>query len=334
MEKIKNKNIKPWHTFSTPTIADQVYKIESKSDLAKISNFDLEDFYILGGGSNILPVKKIKQPILKNELKGIEKIKETEDYVLLKIKSGENWHQFVTSAVEQNFSGVENLALIPGTVGGAIIQNAGAYGAEIKDIIESVEVFNLEKNKACQLDKQDCEFSYRYSTFKKEKNKNLFITSAIFKLNKNFKPNLAYNSLEEKIKQKNLDNIEIENIFNAVCEIRKNKLPDWKKTPTAGSFFKNPFVNTQKLEKLQQDFSDIPHFSSQQGIKIPAGWLIEKIEPKLNSPQGVKTYENHSLVIINPGEKSGDKVKELANQIKQKVMQTFGIKLNTEVKIW
>ncbi|MFB6181422.1 MAG: UDP-N-acetylmuramate dehydrogenase [Candidatus Magasanikbacteria bacterium] len=333
--KIKQKQtLKPWHTFKTDSEAEQLYVIENEQDLEDVAEKDLGSFYILGGGSNILPTGKIKKPILKNELKGIKKINETYKSAIIEVKSGENWHQFVKTTVEKKLGGIENLALIPGTVGGAVIQNAGAYGMEIKDSIESVKVFNLNSGEEYSLTKDECKFGYRDSIFKKEEYKNLFIISATFKLKKEPTPNLSYSSLQRAIKKKNIKNPTIQDTFSEVCEIRKNKLPDWEHTPTAGSFFKNPFIDKNKLKKLQQNFPEMPYFDTKRGIKLSAGWLIEQIEDEISPPKGVKTFENHSLTIINPGEKSGNKVYKFSEKIKDKVEEKFGIKLNNEVKIW
>lgn len=334
MEQIRNKDLQPWHTFSTPTTADKVLTIESKSDLKQISNLGLDDFYILGGGSNILPVGDIKKPILKNELKGIKKINETKQDITIKVNSGENWHQLVKTSVHKGFGGLENLALIPGTVGGAIIQNAGAYGAELKDVIQSVQAYDLDKNKMLKLNKEDCEFGYRFSAFKKKENKHLFVVSGTFKLRKNAKLNLDYKSLSEKLDQKSISDPSIKDVFETVKKIRDEKLPDWNNTPTAGSFFKNPFISIDKLNNLQESFPDIPNFNTSRGIKLSAGWLIEQIEKSINPPKGVDTYNNHSLIVINPGKKSGQEVYNFINTLQQRVKDKFDIKLNKEVKIW
>lgn len=334
MKTKQNKSLKSWHTFKTDSKAEQVYIVEELEDLEKISKQKLGSFRILGGGSNILPIGKIEQPVLKNEITGIEKVGENQDSVILKVRSGENWQEFVKSSVKQGLGGIENLALIPGTVGGAIIQNAGAYGMEIKDTIESVEVFDLGSGEKYSLSNKECEFGYRDSIFKDKKHKDLFIVSGTFKLNKNPDPNLNYSSLRRAIEDKDIKKPTIKDTFTEVCEVRKNKLPDWKQTPTAGSFFKNPFINEEKVEQLKQEYPNIPYFDTDRGMKLSAGWLIERIENQIKPPKGVKTFENHSLTIVNPGEKPGQQVYNFSEKIKKSVEEKFGIQLNREVKIW
>ncbi|MFB6225948.1 MAG: UDP-N-acetylmuramate dehydrogenase [Candidatus Paceibacteria bacterium] len=334
MKTKRDQPLKPWHTLKTDSEAEQVYVIENEQDLEDLAEKNLSSFYILGGGSNVLPVNEIEQPVLKNEIEGLEKIKEDNSDVTIKVKSGENWHEFVEYSVEHGLGGVENLALIPGTVGGAVIQNAGAYGMEIKDSLESVQVFDLNEGEMYSLKKEECEFGYRDSIFKREEYKNLFIISATFNLEQNPKPNLDYSSLRRAIEDKNISNPTIEDTFTEVCKIRKNKLPDWRQTPTAGSFFKNPFIDKEKLKKLQENFPDMPYFNTNRGVKLSAGWLIEQIEDKLRPPEGVNTFENHSLTIVNPGERPGQSVYEFSENLRNEVKKKFGIKLNREVKIW
>jgi len=334
MTKIRTKKqLKKLNTLAVPARAEYFIQLNQTQDLMEVlKNNNFNFTHILGGGSNVLFKDDIDGLVIKNNLEGIKKIEENEDQIKIKVKSGENWDQFVRFCVKNNYWGIENLGLIPGSVGGAIIQNAGAYGAEIKDVVTKVEGINLDNHNHFSFSKQDCQFSYRDSIFKQKES--LFVTLATFRLKKKGAPNLSYDSLKTVIENKDIAAPNIKNIYNTVVKIRKNKLPDWKQTPTAGSFFKNPFTERSKLEQIKKTYPDIPFFETNFGIKIPAGWLIEQIESEVEPLRGVDTYENHSLVIINRGAVSGEKIYEFSEKIRKKVKEEFEINLQREVEIW
>ena len=326
----ENKNLKNLNTFDVSAQAEKFAKITSEKDLHNLENELKKEVYILGGGSNILMQSKIDGLVLKNEITGKKIIQENEDSIKIKIGSGENWDEFVKYCVKNEYYGIENLALIPGTIGGAVIQNAGAYGTEIKEVINKVNAFDLDTLEQKVFSNEECKFSYRDSIFKKENFKNHFITSIEVKLSKKKELNLSYGSLKQELKT----DPSIKQVYDAVVKIRNSKLPNWKKTGTAGSFFKNPFVNKEKLAELKNKYEDIPNFEQENKIKLSAGWLIDQIQNKLPNYKQIKPYKNHALIIINKDNATGEKIYEYSNIIKQKVNKKFGIELEREVRLW
>lgn len=326
----ENKNLKNLNTFDVSAQAEKFAKITSENDLYDLENELKKEVYILGGGSNILMQSKIDGLVLKNEITGKKIIQENENSIKIKIGSGENWDDFVRYCIKNEYYGIENLALIPGTTGGAVIQNAGAYGTEIKEVINKVTAFDLDTFEQKVFSNEECKFSYRDSIFKNENFKKHFITSIEVKLSKKKELNLSYGSLKQELKTEP----SIKQVYDAVVKIRNSKLPNWKKTGTAGSFFKNPFVNKEKLAELKNQYEDIPNFEQENKIKLSAGWLIDQIQDKLPSYKQVKPYKNHALIIINKNNATGEKIYEYSNIIKQKVNKKFGIELEREVRLW
>ncbi|GAB4338263.1 MAG: UDP-N-acetylmuramate dehydrogenase [Flammeovirgaceae bacterium] len=289
---------------------------------------------ILGGGSNILFTGDFKGVVLKIEIGGIQKIKEDSEYVWVKAGAGVEWHQLVMFCVEKGWQGIENLALIPGTVGAAPIQNIGAYGVELKDTFESLEAISVLTHEIKTFTCEDCKFGYRDSIFKNELKNKFVITSVTLRLNKNPKFNISYGSISDMLKAKGVSELSVKAISDAIIEIRQSKLPDPKVIGNCGSFFKNPEVSLSQFEKIKAQYPNIVAFPTQnQTMKLAAAWLIEQCGWKGKKVGNVGCYEKQALVIVNHGNASGLEAKNFAMRIKDSVFQQFNISLETEVNV-
>ena len=331
---LSNFSIKDYNTFNIDVKSNKFISINTEDQLINYltKNKGQEDIFFLGGGSNVLFSKDYNGTIVHLSLKGKEIIEESDDNIIVEVCSGENWHEFVMWSIENNYGGIENLSLIPGNVGAAPIQNIGAYGVELKDVFDSCRVLSRESNEIEHFNKDKCKFNYRSSIFKsKEKNKYV-ILSIRLKLSKEpHSFNLTYDSLKERFNSKEIN---LSNISEEIIKIRKSKLPDPKKIGNCGSFFKNPIIESKKLEKLLQKYPKLPHHKSENGFyKIPAAWLIEKIGFKNKSLGDVGVYTHQPLVIVNNGNASGSDILKFANSIKSSVREVFNIKLEEEVNI-
>ncbi|MFT3911197.1 MAG: UDP-N-acetylmuramate dehydrogenase [Ferruginibacter sp.] len=289
---------------------------------------------ILGGGSNILFTKNVNGLVLKNEIKGIEKINEDDDHVYIQAGAGENWHSFVMHCLENNYAGIENLALIPGNVGASPMQNIGAYGVEIKDTFHSLEAFNIEEKKTVSFNKADCAFGYRESVFKNKYKGQFIITSVTYKLNKNPVFNISYGAIKEELEKMKLHELNIRNIAQAVMNIRSSKLPDPKVIGNAGSFFKNPEIDIILFEKLLAQFPNIVGYKLNDGkVKLAAGWLIEHCGWKGYRKGDAGCHEKQALVLVNYGNAKGSEIFDLSTEILMSVKDKFNVTLEREVNI-
>lgn len=292
---------------------------------------------ILGGGSNILFTKNFDGLVLKNEIKGIELINETEKHYYVKAGAGEEWHQFVLYCINQNYAGVENLSLIPGSIGASPIQNIGAYGVELKDVFYELEAYNIGEKKLITFSLNDCAFGYRQSVFKTSLKNTHIITSVTFKLNKQPTFNTSYGAIEQELEKMNEQQLSIKAISNAVINIRTSKLPNPKEIGNAGSFFKNPTITETALSELKKEFSNIPNYintiNNATNYKIAAGWLIEQCGFKGYRIGDASCHEKQALVLVNYGNAKGYEILELSNVIINQVQNKFGILLEREVNI-
>ena len=332
----KNFSLKSLNTFKIDVKTKYFTEFKSVKQLKQIINhelFTIDSFLILGEGSNILFTKKFEGIILKNNIKGIDIISEDSKYLSVKVGAGEIWHDFVLWSVNKNLSGIENLALIPGLVGGAPIQNIGAYGCEVKDTITEVEYLDIYKKEIVVLKNKDCKFSYRESIFKKDLKNNIIITNVTFRLSKKHLNIISYGTVEDEIKKmKTVANPK--SISKAVIKIRNRKLPRPSILPNAGSFFKNPIVSLKKLNKLKKQFPDIVHFPlTKEKFKIAAGWMIEKIGYKGYKKNNVGVHKNQALVLVNYGKADGIDIFLLSKEIQKKIKEKFDINIETEVNI-
>ncbi|MFA6274183.1 MAG: UDP-N-acetylmuramate dehydrogenase [Candidatus Paceibacterota bacterium] len=336
MEILKNYDLSSLNSFHVSARAKFFAEIKNEDDfknLANIPEFKNNEKLFLGGGSNILFTKDFDGIVILNKMKGIQVLKEDDNYVFLKVAGGEKWHDLVLFTVEKNLWGIENLALIHGTVGAAPVQNIGAYGSEVKDSIESVECFEIENGKKKIFANKECKFGYRDSIFKSELKGKFFIFSVTFKLKKNSEPSISYNALKNHLAKNNLEIKNSKDVSNAVIDIRKSKLPNPKDLGNAGSFFKNVYVDQKKLEELKKSYPEIPYFEEEGKIKIPAGWLVEQCGWKGKRIGNVGVHEKQALILVNYGNASGLEIKNLAEQIINSVFQKFGLKLFPEVNL-
>jgi len=290
---------------------------------------------ILGGGSNILFTRDFPGTVIQNCIEGIHIISQTETSVLLRAGAGVIWNDLVNYCVENEMGGIENLALIPGTCGAAPIQNIGAYGVELKDVLHSVELLRLEDWEIIHLDNEACKFSYRNSIFKQEAKGNYIILSICLKLDyKSHNLNLSYSALANELSKRGIQQANIRDIRNAVVDIRSSKLPDPAVTGNAGSFFKNPEIPELLFLNLKNEYPEIVSFPTQTGmVKIAAGWLIEKAGWKGYRKRDAGVHPLQALVLVNYGNASGEEIQFLSQEIQASVHQKFGIQLETEVNI-
>jgi len=331
----KNISIKNYNSFKVDHIIKKFYKIQSVEEINKVRNYisKNEETIILGGGSNILFTKNFNGSILYNNILGKEKIKETKNYIYIKFGAGENWDKSVEFCVKNKWYGIENLSLIPGSVGAAPIQNIGAYGTEIKDYVYEVSGINLLNGKNETYENKLCDFSYRNSIFKKKLKNVFFITHVTIKLSKIKKLNISYNEVKQYFRNKNPKEITIDKLRKKIIEIRKSKLPNPNKLGNAGSFFKNPSVDFNFFNNLKKKYPNIVGFKNSNRIKISAAWLIEKCGWKGYKKNNIGVYKNHALVLINYGTNDGKKIFKLSEKIKDSVKKKFNIILEKEVNI-
>ena len=337
-----NYNLSKLNTFGISVKAQFFVEVHHEVDLEEL--FTLPQFQnskkmFLGGGSNVLFTKDFDGMVVLNKLKGIKILSENSEMVLVHCMGGEIWHDLVIFAVERGLWGIENLSLIPGTVGAAPMQNIGAYGAELKNVLENVEAFNISTGEKKIFNKEECELGYRDSIFKNKLKGKYFIFAITLKLSKKEKKNISYKVLQEHLEKNKIEVKNSKDISDAVSYIRKNKLPDPTIIPNAGSFFKNVFLEPVELEKLQKIYPEIPHFDEEEIVKIPAAWLIEQCGPANGTSWkgyrvgNVGVHDRQALVLVNHGGATGEEVKDLAQQIITSVLLKFGLELIPEVNL-
>jgi len=331
----ENYNLQSKNTFGLRVFAKYFCEVSSKEDLSEaFDRLKDEKIVILGGGSNILFTKDFDGCVLQFSQKGINTVVEDKDSVLLEVFAGELWDDFVTYCVKNNFYGVENLSLIPGTVGAAPIQNIGAYGQELKDSFFALNGIFIEDGTEKTFFKSSCLFDYRSSIFKHELKNKFIITSVVFRLKKSHNLLTNYGSIEQELKNIGKTSPTLTDIRNIIIKIRQEKLPDPKILGNSGSFFKNPEIEENQYEELKEKFPSVKGFpASYDKIKIPAGWLIEQCGWKGKRIGNVGVHENQALVLVNYGGAEGKDILQLAREIKTDVFSRFEIHLEEEVNI-
>ena len=289
--------------------------------------------WILGGGSNTLFCNTPKTPIIHLAISGVEITEDQGDEVVIKAGAGVNWHELVLWSLEKGFGGLENLALIPGNVGAAPIQNIGAYGVELQDVFESCTLVNRHDQSIATYDKVACQFGYRDSIFKRELKHKVVITDVSFRLKKeNYRLNTSYGAIAHLLASEGISTPSPKEIADIVIDIRKTKLPDPNQLGNAGSFFKNPIIDHDQFAQLKSSFPDIPHYAQpNQNYKIPAAWLIEQVGLKGTREGDVGTHKHHALVLVNFGNASGHDINSFGQMIQQVVKKRFNIHLQPEV---
>lgn len=329
--------LKAYNSFQVEAFSEDFHLIKSVEELKSLwATGNISDYLIIGGGSNILFAADPSISLLKNEIRGIKHLSSNENEVLISTGSGENWHEFVSWCVNSNFGGLENLALIPGSLGAAPVQNIGAYGVEVGDLVYQVYYFDMMDGIEKSIMGKDCKFSYRDSIFKHELKGRAFITEVVLKLTrKDHLIQLEYGAIKDRLVENGVTSLpEIKDIFNAVVQIRQMKLPDPAIIGNAGSFFKNPVVSVNILDQLKKKFPSIVSFRlNDKESKLAAGWLIEQSGWKGKSIGDAGCYEKQALVLVNKGSATGKDILNLATRIKVSVFAKFGITLEEEVNI-
>lgn len=334
----ENVSLLPYNTFKIQAKARYFTSVNSVDEFRALMEtpvYQNHQRLILGGGSNILFTKDFGGLVIKVNLKGIEVVNETEEQVTVKVGAGENWHAFVLHCVSNNWGGVENLSLIPGTVGAAPIQNIGAYGAEVKEVITRVEGIHVDTGQVQSFSNQQCAFGYRESIFKHTLKEKFFISSVTLSLTKkNHRFNISYSPLQSLLKDENIKTITLKKISDAVIAIRKQKLPDPTIIGNAGSFFKNPTIPQSQYDELKKSFPSIPGYTTDyQEVKVPAAWLIEQCGWKGKTFDSIGVHTQQALVLVNYKNGEGEKIWKLAQKILASVQEKFNVQLKPEVNV-
>lgn len=331
-----NVSLQPYNTFGIDVSATAFARFSSVSELEGIlhENNGKLPLFILGGGSNVLFTKSVDALVLKNELKGFDHLNETEDTIDIRVGAGEEWHAFVRYCVEKGWGGVENLSLIPGSVGASPMQNIGAYGAEIKDCFVELTAFHIEKRELHTFSAEDCAFGYRESVFKRALKGQYIIVSVTYRLQKHPQFNTGYGAIQTELDAMNVTELSVSAISQAVMNIRNSKLPNPKELGNAGSFFKNPVVEAAVAETLKVRFPEMPNYPQPDGsVKLAAGWLIEQAGWKGKRIGSCGVHARQALVLVNYGGASGNEIYELSQAVLDDVQLQFGVLLEREVNI-
>ncbi|MFM2134754.1 MAG: UDP-N-acetylenolpyruvoylglucosamine reductase [Bacteroidota bacterium] len=336
-EPVTHASLKGYNTFGLDVYADRfvpIATLEEAREVLQDERFRQLPRLVLGGGSNILFTRDFHGLVVLNLISGISVIREDDTHVFVRAGAGENWHHFVRHTVEHGWGGLENLSLIPGTVGAAPIQNIGAYGVEIKDTFNELEALDLSDGSTRTFSAADCAFGYRDSIFKGAEKGRYLITHVTFRLAKKPVINTRYGAIEQELKEMGVANPGIREVSEAVIRIRRSKLPDPAMIGNAGSFFKNPEVPEAVYHSLKASYPDLPGYNAGPGrIKLAAGYLIEKCGWKGKVVGHVGMHEKQALVLVNHGGATGSELIEHARRVQTSVVDTFGVELEMEVNI-
>ena len=330
-----NVNLKEHNTFGISVNSSRFATFSSVEELSEILN-DRGDseILVLGGGSNVLFTQDFDGLVLKNEIRGFEIIHQDDDIVQVQVGAGEVWHEFVMKCIDLRFAGVENLSLIPGSVGASPMQNIGAYGVEIKDVFVELEAYHIGSGKTRIFSKEECQFGYRESVFKHEFKDQYIITSVTYELNMSNRINSSYGAIQQELESQGIKHPTIRDISDAVIKIRSSKLPNPKEIGNAGSFFKNPIVSTEVLEKIKETYDKVPNYPAPEGkVKLAAGWLIEQAGWKGKTINNHGVHKNQALVLVNYSDATGTEILSLSSQIIDDINEKFGVTLEREVNI-
>ncbi len=334
----KNTSLKALNTFGIDEKAALMITFKNEEDLYDILDHYNHYFRVLGGGSNLLLTTEVDGLLMKNEIKGIQIIEQKPEYVVIDVGAGESWHDLVQWAVKRDYGGIENLALIPGTVGAAPIQNIGAYGVELKDVFVSLDAVDLETTVRKEFKLKDCQFGYRESIFKTTFKEKFCITYIRLRLTKpgHHVYKTEYGDIKKTMADMGITKPSVKAISEAVIKIRSSKLPDPSQIGNAGSFFKNPEIEQSVVDTLILKYPLMPHFEAQKTgfMKIPAAWLIEQCGWKGKQVGNTGTHPQQALVIVNHGAASGSEILDFAKAVQASVKSTFDIDLEMEVNVW
>ena len=331
MKDLRNYSLKQHNTFGIDAKCSRFVEFDSEDEVVKfVTGGELtEPFFVLGGGANILFTKDFNGTILHSAIKDVHR-----DGNLLRFGSGVEWDDVVAYSIDHGLYGAENLSIIPGEVGASAVQNIGAYGVEVKDLITTVEAIDLKTGEKVVFENSDCEYGYRQSKFKNEWKGRYFITYVTYRFEKVFRPKLEYGNILSYLESHGTKNPTAQELRNAIIEIRNSKLPDTKVLGNGGSFFINPIVGRAKYEELRTNYPEMPHYTiDEEHEKIPAGWLIEKCGWKGKSLGRAGVYEKQALVLVNRGGASGEEILNLCRAICDDVKKQFDIEIHPEVNI-
>lgn len=319
------------NTFHIPATADRYVEYASVEELQDIlPTLQGKPFMHIGGGSNLLFTRHYEGTIIHSRILGVETVEEDADTIQLRVGSGEVWDDFVAHCVAHGWHGAENLSLIPGEVGASAVQNIGAYGVEVKDLIDEVECIDLVTGEWRVFNNSQCNYGYRSSIFKHELKGRYAVVYVDYRLSKHFQPKLEYGNLAAHLADKD---VTPEAVRQAIIDIRRSKLPDPEQQGNAGSFFMNPVVSQEKYEEIRREYPDVPHYDVPGGVKIPAGWLIEQCGWKGKALGRAAVHDRQALVLVNLGGASGAEILHLCHTIQSEVSRQFGIDINPEVNV-
>jgi UDP-N-acetylmuramate dehydrogenase len=327
----ENFSLRPYNTLGIEARARYFYAFSSLDELDGLDAYN--DLLVLGGGSNILFTGDFDGLVLRNEIKGVHMVKEDDQHLYVRAGAGESWHGFVQHAMDQGWAGIENLSLIPGSVGAAPMQNIGAYGVEIKDVFHELTAFHIEEKKLYTFGLKDCEFGYRESSFKGRYKGQFIILDVTFRLNKAPVFHTEYGDIRQELERMQVRELNIKAVSQAVIHIRQSKLPDPAQIGNAGSFFKNPTVEPGKLAELKLSYPDIVGYPRPTGVKLAAGWLIEQCGWKGFRRGDAGCHARQALVLVNYGHATGKEIYDLSEEILESVKAKFGVELEREVNI-
>ena len=335
MQLLHDVDLTPFNTFGLNARARDFAVLECESDLpglVKLPAFDRHTVLWLGGGSNILLMQDYNGLVVHMRNQGIHERSRSDGLVYIEAQAGEIWHDFVLKTLDMGLNGLENLSLIPGTIGAAPVQNIGAYGVEVKDVIHSVRCFDLDTLGFVELSNADCRFSYRDSLFKQQGKRKYVIVSVVFALKQHFTADIRYGDLAAVLAEQCAGRkATAKDVSQAVCRIRSGKLPDPKVLGNVGSFFKNPVVDNATAQKLLAQYPEMPHYPQADGkTKLAAGWLIDQCRLKGFQIGGAAVHDKQALVLVNKQQARAQDVLDLAQHVRRTVYQTFGVNLHSE----
>ena len=326
-------DLKPFNTMAVAAKARYFTTIKTQTDVQEALAWATEHGvkpFVLGGGANLLITTEVlDRLVMRMAIEGLEVVGETDEVTYVKVGAGEDWHATVDRLITMGYAGLENLALIPGTVGASVVQNIGAYGTEVAQRVQEIEVFNPATGEVEAMRAQECDFAYRHSIFKDATHADLVVLSVTFALPKVWTPNLSYKELTNQVE--GLETVTARDVFEAVVAVRSRKLPDPKVLGSAGSFFKNPVVDHDQFLALLEKFPSIVHYDVGGGHqKLAAGWMIDQAGLKGHREGDAGTYEKQALVLVNHGEATGAELWRYAQMVKATVKAKFGVDLEPE----
>lgn len=331
-KRLQNISIKKYNTFGIDVTAKCFFACKSEKDLIEFLKYrdKSEKLFIIGGGSNLLFLNDFEGCVINMQNSGIDIVSEDNESVIISVKAGVVWDDFVSFCVENNFFGAENLSSIPGNIGACPVQNIGAYGVEAKDIIHEVKAVEINTCKSVKFSNSDCQFSYRNSIFKNKLKDKYIITKVLFKLSKIEKFNIEYGNIQSELQK--YDKVNLKNIRQAIINIRTDKLPDYKEMPNAGSFFKNPIISKHKFNELIKEHPNlVSYIVGKDEVKLAAGQLIDMCGWKGKRDKNTGVHKNQALVIVNYGNATGKEILKFSEKIQESVYEKFEVKLEPEV---